>query len=256
MATTFRIHEDIENVIEQKKERKNVIAKTNANGKEKRPTFAILNNGAFDNGRNGAHAQRTVSSYLNEKPHNPTCTSWVQASSNMSHGNHVFSWTHFRFTWLFECAHECIPTSVLICVFFRQNSFRLWIFWRPKNRPSFSRQMTKMRCRHSMRPPLNTNRKYQSINSKRLAYLKKSSHQPTRTFHRKRTVPLAMKSIVRLWRPVTQPWGNYQPWENIPLCALCLPFFSPSRSLSTTSLSCVLHLKSPRAVFFSFGISR
>lgn len=60
MATAFRIHEDIENVMEQKKERKNAIAKANANGKEKRPTFAILNNVAFD-GRNGAHAQRTVS---------------------------------------------------------------------------------------------------------------------------------------------------------------------------------------------------
>lgn len=62
MATAFRIHEDIENVIEQRKERQNVIAKATANGKEKRPTFAILNNVTFD-GRNGAHAQRTVSSY-------------------------------------------------------------------------------------------------------------------------------------------------------------------------------------------------
>lgn len=60
MATAFRILEDIENVTESKKERKIANAKTNANGKDKRTTFAILNNGALE-GRNGTHAQRTVS---------------------------------------------------------------------------------------------------------------------------------------------------------------------------------------------------
>lgn len=61
MATAFRIHEDIENVIEHKKEKKNVIGKNN--GKEKRPTFAILNNGTYD-GRIAAHAQKTVIFYI------------------------------------------------------------------------------------------------------------------------------------------------------------------------------------------------
>lgn len=75
MATAFRIHEDIENVLDanQKKDHhhhgKSVIAgKIAADNKlqEKqalRPTFAILNNVTNDSGRNivATHAQKTVS---------------------------------------------------------------------------------------------------------------------------------------------------------------------------------------------------
>lgn len=60
MATAFRIHEDIENVIDTKKDKKNHgIGKNIA--KDKRPTFAILNNVTLDNRNIVAHAQKTVS---------------------------------------------------------------------------------------------------------------------------------------------------------------------------------------------------
>lgn len=70
MATAFRIHEDIENVLDanQKKDHhhhaKSVIGgKTVVENKQAlRPTFAILNNVTNDGGRNAAtsHAQKTV----------------------------------------------------------------------------------------------------------------------------------------------------------------------------------------------------
>lgn len=59
MATAFRIHEDTENVTEIRKEKKNFNLKNNGNDKEKRPTFAVLNNVAFDT--RGTHAPKTVS---------------------------------------------------------------------------------------------------------------------------------------------------------------------------------------------------
>lgn len=61
MATVFGIYEDIENVQDQPKKDLKVFnaGKNNGNDKEKRPTFAILNNVAYD-GRNGAHAQKMV----------------------------------------------------------------------------------------------------------------------------------------------------------------------------------------------------
>lgn len=59
MATAFRIHEDVENMIEINKEKKHVIGKNNGNEKEKRPTFAVLNKVAFNN-QLGTHAQKTV----------------------------------------------------------------------------------------------------------------------------------------------------------------------------------------------------
>lgn len=103
--------------------------------------------------------------------------------------------------------------------------FRHWIFWRPKNRPSFSRRTTKMRCPSIMVrrwPPLSKKQKLQSINLKRSPCLKKSNHRPTRMFHQRRNHPLAMRSIVRLWPTVTRPWGTYyyRQWLwilNIPL---------------------------------------
>lgn len=68
MATAFRIHEDIENIMEQKQERKNVLVTANAHDKGKRPTFALLNNVAFD-GRNAP--QRSVSSHLKRRQITP-----------------------------------------------------------------------------------------------------------------------------------------------------------------------------------------
>lgn len=61
MSTQFRIHEDIENVMDLNKENKLCGGKINGNDKEKRPTFAVLNNVAFD-GR-GAHTQKTVNAF-------------------------------------------------------------------------------------------------------------------------------------------------------------------------------------------------
>lgn len=58
MATAFRIHEDTENVTETKKEKKIFNLKNNGTDKEKRPTFAVLNNVAFDT--RGSHAQKAV----------------------------------------------------------------------------------------------------------------------------------------------------------------------------------------------------
>lgn len=58
MATAFRIHEDIDNVLDLNKENNLIGMKNNGNDKEKRPTLAVLNNITFD-GR--AHASKTVS---------------------------------------------------------------------------------------------------------------------------------------------------------------------------------------------------
>lgn len=57
MATTFRIHEDIDNALDLNKENKLISTKSNGNDKEARPKLAILNNLAYD-GR--AHAQKMV----------------------------------------------------------------------------------------------------------------------------------------------------------------------------------------------------
>lgn len=74
MATAFRIHEDIENLLEAKKDRKNVATGKNASAandknqmQQQRSTFAILNNVDYDGGRNVAatHAQKSVSTTKN-----------------------------------------------------------------------------------------------------------------------------------------------------------------------------------------------
>lgn len=60
MATAFRIHEDIENNTEPtRNEKKNLVGKNN--GKDKRPTLAILNSVALDNRNNATHAHKSVS---------------------------------------------------------------------------------------------------------------------------------------------------------------------------------------------------
>lgn len=77
MATAFRIHEDIENVLDatKKKDQHKISAKNEQKLLEKQPlrsTFAILNNVHNDNGRNVAaatanptHAQKTVRTHNN-----------------------------------------------------------------------------------------------------------------------------------------------------------------------------------------------
>lgn len=78
MATAFRIHEDIENVLDaaQKKDHHHKNTGKNDQKLDKQPlrsTFAILNNVNNDNGRNvaaanTAHAQKTVRQNNNNKP--------------------------------------------------------------------------------------------------------------------------------------------------------------------------------------------
>lgn len=53
----FRIHEDVDNVLDLNKENKVIIDKNNGNDKERRIKFANLNNVGLDN---RAHAQKTV----------------------------------------------------------------------------------------------------------------------------------------------------------------------------------------------------
>lgn len=123
--------------------------------------------------------------------------------------------------WIFffsvrSFAELFLRNRFIYCFFLFVLLFRHWIFWRPKNRPSFSRQMTKMQCLSIMRHrwlPLSRTQKFQSINSKPLPYLKKSNQRSTRMFHRWN--PLAMKSIVRLCLPVTRLWGIYWQWWSV-----------------------------------------
>lgn len=66
MATAFRIHEDIENVLEPNKKaatgKNNGVTNDKNEKHQQRPTFAILNNVGYDGGRNvvATHAQKST----------------------------------------------------------------------------------------------------------------------------------------------------------------------------------------------------
>lgn len=141
----------------------------------------------------------------------------------------VCDWIHIAFELFFLCGvsknYFCESDSFI--VFFFVLLFRHWIFWRPKNRPSFSRQMTKMHCLSIMRHrwlPVSRTRKFQSINLKPLPYLKKSNQRSTRMFRQWNA--LALKSIVRLCLPVTRLWGIYRQWWSVIIIffTFCLRF--------------------------------